>query len=146
MKKKIDIIFRRTKIGFKKSEFENLIKQCGVSIDKINDIIKNSHKILLAYHNDEIIGFITTISNGYDFVYYDKLGVKKDYRGKGVGWKLFAFMSKYYKTIPVHTLLAKKEMVSFYQKFGFEVVDKKTNDSLIPLVPMLKINYREFRN
>lgn len=144
--KKIDIVFKKANISFNKEEFKTIYKQCGYPMSSLENIISYSHKILLAYHNDEIIGFVTTLSNGENYVYYDRIGVREGYRGKGIGRKLFAFILKYYKNIPIHSVIARNELVKFFERFGFECIGEEIakNGSLI--VPMLKINKSEKNN
>ncbi len=135
--KKAKIVFKNTKINLNKEKLLETFRLCGYKIENIDHIIKTSHKILLAYNNEEIIGFLTTLSNGKDFVYYDLLGVKKEYRRIGIGSKLIAFMSRHYKNIPFHYILVKKDMIKFFKKFGFEpalpFTQKNINSEYIPL-------------
>ncbi|OQB67026.1 MAG: putative acetyltransferase [Spirochaetes bacterium ADurb.Bin133] len=138
--KKIEIAFKKENVNFNRPDFQELYIQCGYSQSSMEKILTNSHKILLAYHNDAVIGFITTLSNGENYVYYDKIGVRKDYRGRGIGWRLFAFMTKYYKNVPVHSLLAKVDSVKFYEKFGFRIIGEKYENENSIIIPMLKIN------
>lgn len=140
--KKAKITFRNTKINLNKEKLLETFKLCGYKIESIDQVIKNSHKILLAYNNEEIIGFLTTISNGRNFVYYDLLGVKKEYRRMGIGSKLIAFMSKQYKNVPFHYILARKDMVKFLKKFGFEISyipSRKNKDNDIDYITLIKI-------
>ncbi|HOJ63473.1 MAG TPA: GNAT family N-acetyltransferase [Spirochaetota bacterium] len=139
--KKAKIIFKNTKVNLNKEKLLETFRLCGYKVDNIDHIIKNSHKILVAYNNEEIIGFLTTLSNGRNFVYYDLLGVKKEYRRMGIGSKLIAFMSRHYKNIPFHYITSKKDMLKFFKKFGFEIAIPLTNKNIknMEYIPLIKI-------
>lgn len=138
--KKAKIIFKNNKVNLNKERLLETFKLCGYKIENIDHIIKMSHRILVAYNNEEIIGFLTTLSNGKNFVYYDLLGVKKEYRRRGIGSKLMAFMLRHYKNIPFHYILVKKDMVKFFKKFGFEVAILYSQKSIgTDYIPLIKI-------
>ncbi|KHD44071.1 GNAT family N-acetyltransferase [Streptococcus hongkongensis] len=84
---------------------------------------------LIAYENDEIIGFIS-IYESNDFLEIDAMGVKSKYHQRGVGRQLITNLIEYarlnnYSKIVVKTLSDKHPDENyrltrlFYQKLGF---------------------------
>jgi predicted GNAT family N-acyltransferase len=62
-----------------------------------------------------------------DYVKIERLAVRKEYRGKGIGKDMFAFVLKHisemgYKKITLH---AQAYLVNFYENFGFVKQGKK---------------------
>ena len=93
-------------------------------------IMLNSHKAIVAIEHDEIIGFITIISDGIISAYIPLLEVIPGYRGQGIGRRLVELAMKEMENIYMLDLACDSNLVDFYQKFGMN----KTN-------AMIKRNY-----
>ena len=77
--------------------------------------------------------------NGYAKI--ERLAVRKEYRGKGIGKEMFAFVINHanemgYKKIAIH---AQAYLVKFYENFGFVKHGKKFLDANIEHYCMEKI-------
>lgn len=105
-----------------KCEFESII-------NGLND----NHNIYVYVKEDKIIGMITLlfekklIHKGGSVAHIEDLVVDKEYSGQGIGGKLINYcidkiknrdkkLDKCYKII----LDCKRELIGFYEKFGFE--------------------------
>ena len=94
------------------------------------EILANSYKAIVAIEHDEIIGFITIISDGIISAYIPLLEVIPSYRGQGIGRRLVELAMKEMENIYMLDLSCDSNLVDFYEKFGMN----KTN-------AMIKRNY-----
>lgn len=114
---------------------------------KLNDItmyFKDLHKqggtIVCAFDKQKVVGFMTIDHYSFDeYVNIPYVHVSKDYRGHGIGKKLFLITSliainQGYKKLYIscHPSI---ETISFYQSVGC-VVTKNINDKLLALEPL----------
>ena len=76
-----------------------------------------------------------------DYAKIERLAVRKEYRGKGIGKEMFTFVINHikelgYKTIKIH---AQAYLVEFYEEFGFVKYGEKFLDANIEHYCMDKI-------
>ena len=76
-----------------------------------------------------------------DYAKIERLAVRKEYRGKGIGKEMFTFVINHikelgYKTIKIH---AQAYLVEFYEEFGFVKHGEKFLDANIEHYCMDKI-------
>ncbi len=95
--------------------------------DKHREILLNSYKSIVAIDANEIIGFITIISDGVLSAYMPLLEVIPKYRNKGIGEKLVQLAIEEMKDIYMLDLSCDDNLVTFYKKFGMY----KTNAMVI---------------
>ena len=81
--------------------------------------LKNSHHLILAYHNDELVGLGNALSDGFLVVYYPHLLIKPNYQGFGIGYMIMEKFQEKYKDFHQQILVAVAESVPFYEKCGF---------------------------
>ena len=88
-------------------------------------LLQNSSKIVLAIdeRTNEVIGFITAISDGVLSAYVPLLEVLPQYKNKGIGKELVSRMLKELDEIYMIDLCCDDDLVPYYEKFGM----KKTN-------------------
>lgn len=83
-------------------------------------LLENSSKIVLAIdeYTNEVIGFITAISDGVLSAYIPLLEVLPQYKNKGVGKELVSRMLKELDDIYMIDLCCDDDLVPYYGKFG----------------------------
>jgi len=87
---------------------------------ELYNALLNSHSLITAWDNDNLIGLGNAISDGYLVVYYPHLLVHPDYHGKGIGKMIVEQMQEKYKDFHMQMLTADGKAIDFYQKMGFE--------------------------
>lgn len=83
-------------------------------------LLKNSSKVVLALDDDadQVIGFITAISDGVLSAYIPFLEVLPEYKNQGIGKELVKRMLKELDHIYMIDLCCDDDVVPFYDKFG----------------------------
>jgi GNAT superfamily N-acetyltransferase len=82
--------------------------------------LENSHTVVTAYNNKNLIGLANSLSDGHLVVYYSHLLVHPDFQGLGVGRKIMAAMSSIYSEFHQQILVADGRAIDFYSSVGFE--------------------------
>lgn len=77
----------------------------------------NNGIIITCKVNNELVGFLGGYYINKETLYLDKIGVKKEYRNKGLGKKLMEELVKINICIILRT--TDKKLEKFYSKFGF---------------------------
>ena len=74
-----------------------------------------------AFEENELVGYIDSISNGVTDAYIQDLMVKPEYQGKGIGSKLMNMMIDYLKENHIYmiSVVFDESLKSFYERFGF---------------------------
>jgi len=85
-------------------------------------ILRGSSHIVLALTpaRNQVIGFITAISDGVSAAYIPHLEVLPKHRGKGIGSQLVKRMLKELNGIYMIDLMCDDDVVPFYEKFGMQ--------------------------
>jgi ribosomal protein S18 acetylase RimI-like enzyme len=97
-------------------------------------LLKNSSKVVIALeeNTNQVVGFITAISDGVLSVYIPFLEVLPQYQNKGIGKELVNRMLKQLEGIYMIDICCDDDLVPFYEKYGM----LKSNG-------MLKRNYKK---
>lgn len=93
------------------------------AVEKPNNLFKallNSHTLITARHNNELVGLGNAISDGYLVVYYPHLLVHPNYQGQGIGKMIVDKLQEKYKDFHMQMLTADGKAIDFYKKHGFE--------------------------
>ncbi|MEL7287376.1 MAG: GNAT family N-acetyltransferase [Pseudomonadota bacterium] len=85
----------------------------------LHNALINSHSLVSAWHDKQLVGIANAISDGFLVVYYPHLLVHPDYKRQGIGKELMSRLRKKYSEMHMHILVADSEAVTFYQKCGF---------------------------
>lgn len=85
----------------------------------------NSHYLITAWDDDQLIGLGNAISDGHLVVYYPHLLVHPDYHKQGIGRELVRRLSVRYQHFHQRILVAEHEVIDFYKKCGFQIADIK---------------------
>lgn len=87
---------------------------------KLYNALINSHSLVSAWNQDQLIGIGNAISDGFLVVYYPHLLVHPDYHGQGIGQMIMTIMKEYYGEFHMQMLTADGKAIDFYKKNGFE--------------------------
>ena len=79
----------------------------------------NSHTLISAWDDDQLVGMGNAISDGFLVVYYPHLLVHPHYQGQGIGKQIMDRLKQRYETLHMHMLVADGEAIQFYEKCGF---------------------------
>ncbi|MDN4494671.1 GNAT family N-acetyltransferase [Ureibacillus aquaedulcis] len=83
------------------------------------NLLKNSSKVVIAInHANQVVGFITAISDGILSAYIPFLEVLPEYKNQGIGKILVGRMLKELEDIYMIDLCCDENLVPYYEKFG----------------------------
>ena len=83
-------------------------------------LLKNSSKVIMAMdrHTNQVVGFITAISDGVLSAYIPFLEVLPEYKNKGIGKELVNRMLQELDDIYMIDLCCDDDLVPYYDKLG----------------------------
>ncbi|WP_191275773.1 GNAT family N-acetyltransferase [Neobacillus kokaensis] len=83
-------------------------------------LLKNSYKVVIAFDEsrNQVVGFISAISDGVLSVYIPLLEVLPEYKNAGIGKELVNKMLKQLNNIYMIDLCCDDDLVPYYEKFG----------------------------
>ena len=83
-------------------------------------IMRGSDHIVLALEqsNDEVVGFVTALSDGVLSVYIPLLEVRPEYRGRGIGTRLMELILKRLENLYMVDLTCDPKLEKFYARQG----------------------------
>lgn len=92
-------------------------------------LLKNSSKVVIALdeNTNQVVGFITAISDGVLSAYIPFLEVLPEYKNKGIGMELVKRMLQELDDIYMIDLCCDDDLVPYYEKFGMQ----KSNGMLV---------------
>ncbi len=93
--------------------------------EKLSIAIKNSHKAISAWHNNNLIGLMNALSDGVMTAYFHYLLVRPEYHNKSIGRTLVKMMLDEYSEYARKIIIAYEKESEFYKQCGFEVGDGK---------------------
>lgn len=84
------------------------------------DLLKNSYKVVVALNEEanQVVGFITAISDGVLSAYIPLLEVLPEFQNKGIGGELVKRMLNELGEIYMIDLLCDENLQTYYEKFG----------------------------
>ena len=88
----------------------------------------NSLFILGAYDEDQLVGVIRVVGDGYSIIYIQDLIVSKSYQNQGIGKKLVEKVLHTFEDVYQKVLLTDRDpkLMHFYSSLGF-VADEEVN-------------------
>lgn len=92
--------------------------------DALCAALQNSHTVITAWDDIQLVGLANAISDGYLVVYYPHLLVMPDYQGQGIGRRIMELMHQRYGHFHQQILVAERAAVGFYQKCGLAIAGK----------------------
>ncbi|MEK4427375.1 GNAT family N-acetyltransferase [Solibacillus sp. FSL K6-1523] len=83
-------------------------------------LLKNSSKVVIAFdeNTDEVVGFITAISDSVLSAYIPFLEVLPEHKNKGIGKELVKRMLQQLDDIYMIDLCCDDDLISYYKNFG----------------------------
>lgn len=92
--------------------------------DQLYQGLLNSHSLVTAWHDEQLVGLGNALSDGHLVVYYPHLLVHPDYQGKGIGKLILKRFQEKYGKFHQQILVADGKAIEFYKKCGFERAGK----------------------
>ncbi len=92
--------------------------------EQLHQALKNSHSLVSAWDDEELVGIGNAISDGFLVVYYPHLLVSPKYQGRGIGRKIIGILQEKYRDLHMQILTSDAEAVGFYEKCGFTKAGK----------------------
>jgi len=90
--------------------------------EMLRNAYENSLYILGAYDNDELIGIIRVVGDGYSIIYIQDIIVRPDFQRMGIGSKLLKEVLSAYSHVYQRMLLTERDekTMKFYESVGFK--------------------------
>lgn len=88
--------------------------------DQLLLALRNSHTLVTARIDGELVGIGNAISDGYLVVYYPHMLVHPSRHGRGIGRKMMVTMQSVYSSFHQQMLTADGKAIEFYKALGFE--------------------------
>ncbi|MCK5074713.1 MAG: GNAT family N-acetyltransferase [Bacteriovoracaceae bacterium] len=88
------------------------------SVEVFRKLLKGSYRVVLAYKDNKLIGFINSISDGVLSAYIPLLEVIPEYQGKGIGQELVKQIKIELKHLYMVDLLCDGDLIPYYEKLG----------------------------
>lgn len=116
---------------FNKEEIKNLFEsvkwESASFSERIVEGLKNSSVVISAWDNDRLVGLIRALDDGNTFACIHYFLVNPEYQGYHIGHELLTrLLDKYKDLLYIKVIAANKEVVSFYEKYGFKAYDYYT--------------------
>lgn len=87
--------------------------------DQLLKALRNSHSLVTARRNGQLIGIGNAISDGYLVVYYPHMLVHPNHQRRGVGRQMMQAMQEKYAGFHQQMLTADGDAIDFYKSLGF---------------------------
>lgn len=82
-------------------------------------VLQNSDHVVMAVYNDEVIGFITALSDGVLSAFITLLEVLPEYQDRGIGYSLMNQIMEEIGDIYMVDLVCDANLSRFYAELGF---------------------------
>ncbi len=101
---------------------EQVLRNCK------SEIIDKGGYIFFALNNSQVVGTMALILKENGIYELNKMAVKKDLRGNGIGHQLIQYIIDYsidknFKSIILYSNTVLKNSIHLYKKFGFKEID-----------------------
>lgn len=98
-------------VGWKTAEYPN----------RLYNAIKNSDLVISVWNDKELVGLISTISDGYINVFITYLLIKPNFQKQHIGTSLMNKVCEHYKGFGRRILSTELDKEKYYNKFGFTI-------------------------
>ncbi len=89
--------------------------------NRLYNAIKNSDLVISVWNKEELVGLISTISDGYINVFITYLLIKPNFQKQKIGTKLMEKVCNHYKGFGRRILSTELDKENYYKKFGFSI-------------------------
>lgn len=100
--------------------FKSLDWKSGDFPDELQEVMKNSHSVVTAWYQGELIGLVNALSDGVMTVYFHYMLVHPNYQNKGIGKNILEMILRRYEGYKNKLLISYENAESFYRKAGFK--------------------------
>lgn len=100
-----------TSVGWKTAEYPN----------RLYNAIKNCNYVISVWNDQELIGLLSAIDDGYINVFLTYLLIKPEYQKNGIGKKLMSKFCEHYEGFGRRILTTELDKEEYYKKFGFGI-------------------------
>lgn len=114
-----------------KSDLEKLYSSVGwaaytKNLEVLEQAINHSLQVISAWNEDELVGLIRVIGDGFTIIYIQDILVHPSYQDKKIGTELMTKVLNNYPEVRQKVLLTEDapDVRHFYEKFGFTSCDK----------------------
>lgn len=114
-----------------KSDLEKLYSSVGwaaytKNLEVLEQAINHSLQVISAWNEDELVGLIRVIGDGFTIIYVQDILVHPDYQDKKIGTELMTKILDNYPEVRQKVLLTEDapDVRHFYEKFGFTSCDQ----------------------
>ncbi|MFI3803962.1 GNAT family N-acetyltransferase [Vagococcus fluvialis] len=114
-----------------KNNLEKLYSSVGwaaytKNLEVLEQAINHSLQVISAWNEDELVGLIRVIGDGFTIIYVQDILVHPDYQDKKIGTELMTKILDNYPEVRQKVLLTEDapDVRHFYEKFGFTSCDK----------------------
>ncbi len=114
-----------------KSDLEKLYSSVGwaaytKNLEVLEQAINHSLQVISAWNEDELVGLIRVVGDGFTIIYVQDILVHPDYQDKKIGTELMTKILDNYPEVRQKVLLTEDapDVRHFYEKFGFTSCDK----------------------
>lgn len=96
------------------------------NLEVLEQAINHSLQVISAWNEDELVGLIRVIGDGFTIIYVQDILVHPDYQDKKIGTELMTKILDNYPEVRQKVLLTEDapDVRHFYEKFGFTSCDK----------------------
>jgi len=101
--------------------FTSVAWTSGFYPEKLQIAMRNSHTVISAWHQGQLVGLMNALSDGIMTAYFHYLLVHPDFQKLGIGQELVARMLEQYEDVARKVLIADESETSFFSKCGFEL-------------------------
>ncbi len=88
------------------------------SSEVLKKLLRGSYKVVLAYEDEKLVGFINSISDGVLSAYIPLLEVLPEYQGKGFGKELVNRLKSELSDLYMVDLLCDENLIPYYEGLG----------------------------
>jgi ribosomal protein S18 acetylase RimI-like enzyme len=119
----VKYVFDKTNIDKQelKELFESVNWKTAEYPNRLFGAIKNSSYVISAWDNNELVGLLSAIDDGYINVFLTYLLVKPQYQKNGIGKKMMNEFCKHYEGFGRRILTTETDKEDYYKKFGFNI-------------------------
>jgi len=100
--------------------FHSVDWKSGQYPNELQAAIRQSHSVLTAWADEQLVGLINTLSDGCMTVYFHYVLVHPEYQSRGIGRSLVEQMLERYKNYKTILLVSYEETEAFYERIGFK--------------------------
>jgi ribosomal protein S18 acetylase RimI-like enzyme len=87
-------------------------------------LLRGSAHVVLARSRDDVVGFVTAVSDGVLSAYIPLLEVRPDHHGRGIGTELMRRMLAKLDSLYMVDLCCDADLEPFYRRLGLQVWDR----------------------